>query len=299
VTEPLQPTVEWIPEQPGLPHRLGRSVHHDPRSRSFAFRAAPATPLRSVHWDRAVPVFDQGDTGSCTGQAAAGWLATANALRPGLTDSADPIFPGAMRVPVGEELALDIYRWNTRNDPYDGTFEPDDTGSDGLTAAKALVSMGAADSYQHAFDVQSVLAALQLGPVLIGTVWREDMFHPAASGLVQATGQVVGGHEYLAVGYDRDFDEVTFCNSWGPGWGASGYFSMTVATLAELLAADGDATVPHAVVAAPVPPAPDPGAAGFPVDLDPDVAPHVARLAAHRGITPSAWVSDRLRHYFA
>jgi hypothetical protein len=303
VTEPDQPRVERIPTAPDLPHALGRHLHHDPRSRRYAFRAAPSTPLRSVHWERAVPIFDQGDTGSCTGQAAAGWLATANALRPGLTDSADPIFPGAMRVPVGEELALDIYRWNTRNDPYDGTWEPDDTGSDGLTAAKALVSMGAADSYAHAFDVQSVLAALQVGPVLVGTNWYSGMFEPVndgvINGVVEISGEVAGGHEYLLVGYDVDTTLVTLANSWGPGWANDGYAYMTVETLTRLLAEDGDCTVPHALVAAPPAPAPDPGpGAGFPVALDPDVAVHVAHVAAQRKVEPSAWVNNRLRKYF-
>lgn len=47
------------------------------------------------------------------------------------------------------------------------------------------------------------------------------------------------------------------------------------------------------------PPTPAPGpAAGFPVDLDPDVATHVAHVAALRRITPDAWVNDRLRKYF-
>ena len=190
-----------------------------------------------------------------------------------------------------------MYRWNTRNDPYDGTWEPDDTGSDGLTAAKALVSMGAADSYRHAFDVQSVLSALQLGPVLIGTVWRQDMFHPAEDGVVTATGAVVGGHEYLAVGYDPDVNEVVFANSWGLGWGMDGYFSMAVPTLAALLAEDGDATIPHALVAAPPAP-PGPADPGRSVLLDADVAAHVALLAARKGITPDQWVNRRLRKYF-
>jgi hypothetical protein len=49
--------------------------------------------------------------------------------------------------------------------------------------------------------------------------------------------------------------------------------------------------------APPTPPTPGPGA-GFPVDLDPDVGPHVRRLAQARGISDSAWVNNRLRKYF-
>lgn len=130
-----EPVVGVIPEYPDNPHRLGRNLNHDPRSRAFAFRAAPDTPLPSVHWDRAVPIFDQGDLGSCTGNAAAGWLATANALRPGLEQAA--LIKG-IKEPVDEAAAVWLYENATAIDPYDGHYPPDDTGSDGLSVTKVL-----------------------------------------------------------------------------------------------------------------------------------------------------------------
>src|SRR5690349_3550882 len=55
--------------------RLGRHVNHDPRSRRFPVRTAPV-PLRTVEHERHVGVFQQGDLGSCTGNAALGCMAT-------------------------------------------------------------------------------------------------------------------------------------------------------------------------------------------------------------------------------
>lgn len=274
MTEPAQPVVRVIPEAPRLPHRLGRHLHHDPQSRRFAFRATVFGGLKPVRWERAVPIMDQGDLGSCTGNAAASWLGTANSLRAGMDVAPDPKFRGGLPVAVNEALARDLYSEATDVDPYDGSWPPTDTGSDGLSVTKVLLAIGAVDSYQHAFDTASVLAALQLGPVLIGTEWREDMFTPDGDGLVRPTGQVVGGHEYLAVGYEPagsgpvpHSDVVVFANSWGPSFGDAGYFRMTVDTLTVLLAADGDATIPHAVVAAPAPtPSPAPPA---PAPVDP------------------------------
>jgi hypothetical protein len=286
-------TVYRIDEPDWTPYGLGRHVNHDPRSRRFAFNADAAPPLQSVYWPRAVPIFDQGQLGSCTGNAAAGWLATTNALRPGLT------VVGPLPVTIDENLAVGLYASATRIDPYDGTSPPDDTGSDGLSVTKVLQEWGAVDSYAHAFDVGTVLAALMTGPVLVGTVWHQGMFDPDPFGTVTISGPVVGGHEYLLVGYDAARESVTFANSWGTGWADGGYGHMSLSTLSALLADDGDATIPHPAVTgpAPVPPAPGPGA-GFPVDLDPDVAAHVVRAATRHHDEPSAWVNHHLRSYF-
>ncbi|MFC4587824.1 hypothetical protein [Sphaerisporangium corydalis] len=39
--------------------------------------SAMARPLGDRRWERALPILDQGDLGSCTGNAAAGALGTA------------------------------------------------------------------------------------------------------------------------------------------------------------------------------------------------------------------------------
>lgn len=235
-----------IPEVEGLPYRLGRNLNHDPRSR--AFRVPRAVEIKNVSWSRRAPIFDQGSLGSCTGNAAAGWIATDNAVRQGLSD-----VNGAS---VDEAMAVDIYSRATHIDPYDESYPPTDTGSDGLSVTKVLQERGLIDSYTHGFAFEDVLAALQATPVLIGSLWYEQMFYPDDANFVRIGGQEVGGHEYLAVALDVDTEAIRFANSWGTSFGISGYFWMRYETLQTLLTRGGDATVPHAL-AVPNPPDPD------------------------------------------
>jgi hypothetical protein len=66
-----------IPEHRISGKALGRHVHHDERSKSFAVRDVTPSPL-VLHklWYRYLPVLDQGDVGACTGFAAAGMVGT-------------------------------------------------------------------------------------------------------------------------------------------------------------------------------------------------------------------------------
>lgn len=248
---------QLIPESPGNPQRLGRHINHDPRSREypFALRDEARAAVHSVKWMRRVPIFDQGDLGSCTGNAAAGWLVTDNQLRQGL------IVIGADN-DADEQDAVDIYSAATALDPWPGSYPPEDTGSDGLSVAKVLQSLGYIDSYSHGFAISDLQVALQSTPCLLGTNWYDGMFNPTSAGVVNVSGSVAGGHEYLCVGFDAGNlgwpAPYRFANSWGAGWGDAGYFYMSEATIIRLLGEDGDVTVPHALVVAPIPPEPPP-----------------------------------------
>jgi hypothetical protein len=62
--------IDEYPSGPGA-GRLGRHVEHDPRSRAYAVSEdlLPGSYSSAVHQVR-IPVLDQGDLGSCTGNAA-------------------------------------------------------------------------------------------------------------------------------------------------------------------------------------------------------------------------------------
>lgn len=241
---------ERILEAPGNPYRLGRHVRHDSRSAAYAIAGTPTSTLVSKRWTRRIPVLDQGDLGSCTGNAAAGWLGTDDATRQGLTE-----YGGN---PIDEAFAVELYGEATQLDSYQGTYPPDDTGSDGLSVAKALVQFDVATGYQHAFSLQAALTALStLGPVMFGVNWYEDMFDPAADGRLHITGSLAGGHEFVVDEIDVTNQRVWLTNSWGSGWGVQGRAYLTWADATKLLGQQGDVTVPTPV-SAPVPPQPTP-----------------------------------------
>lgn len=240
------------------PHPLGRHVEHDPRSLNYAHGVLPKSAVRSVDWTRRVPIFDQGSLGSCTGNAAAGLIGTDSATRTGLTTV--HLTGDTIAWPVDEELAVEVYKLATTLDAIDGTYPPDDTGSSGLGAAKALKKLGLATSYRHAFSLDTLKSALQQGPVMVGTVWLQSMFQVGSDGfvIVDSTSAVAGGHEYVLSAFDADRLAFRLDNSWGDGWGLRGSAWLTEADVQWLLSQQGDVTVPVWTTVPTPPPSPAP-----------------------------------------
>ncbi|OCB41889.1 hypothetical protein A5677_00515 [Mycobacterium malmoense] len=227
-------------------HRLGRHVHHDSRSLDYEFVPRGAKPKRkNAFWDSAIAPLNQGDLGSCTGNATAQWLNTnfANAVRK-LTNKGRALT---------EKNAVKIYSLGTRLDNQPGQYPPDDTGCDGISVAKAGVKLGYLDKYTHTFSFTALQAALEKTPVIVGTVWTKQMFTPH-NGLVKVgkltDSNIAGGHEYLACGIDFTTEVIIFRNSWGdqdawPGCKPGGYFAISFADYRRLLDEQGDVTVLH------------------------------------------------------
>lgn len=214
------------------PHPLGRHVEHDEQSRQYP--AAMARAPRSVLWGHHAPVLDQGDLGSCTGNAAAQLLNT---------DAFEHSRPSGQY--LTEADALRIYELGTRLDNVPGAYPPDDTGSTGIAVAKAGVRLGYFSAYKHAFGFDHFCSALQLQPVIVGTTWHDGMFKPNSKGFIRPTGAVAGGHEYLALGVDYTYKTLTFLNSWSSAWGPlGGRFLMRFKDFQTLLADQGDVTAP-------------------------------------------------------
>ncbi len=208
---------------------LGRHVEHDERSRDYPARSA--TSNRPVLWKRHGKVFDQGELGSCTGNALAGALNT------------EPLHKAHAKI-LHEKDAVKLYELASTLDEVEGSYPPDDTGSSGLAVCKAAKELGLIAAYRHAFGITHALGALQVGPVITGVDWYEGFDSPGEHGLVEIAGQVRGGHEFEVIGYDPSRRLVRAVNSWGPDWGERGCFSLTVDAWATLLEARGDVTVP-------------------------------------------------------
>jgi hypothetical protein len=243
-----------IPEVriPGMP--LGRHVHQDSRSALYPFRSdIPRSAITAQTWARQIPVLDQGNLGSCTGNAIVGCAGTS------------PVFEAlpASHPALDEQLAVKVYSRATVLDSAPGSYPPDDTGSDGIDASKAAVELGLFSGYTHCTDLPTMELALQTGPVAIGINWYSSFDTPDANGYVAISrnAYIRGGHEVEVIGIDPANQLFHAVNSWGTGWGNHGIFSFSYTTMERLLAEDGDCTVPvPATVPAPVPdPTPDPG----------------------------------------
>lgn len=216
--------------------RLGRHVEHDPRSRDYAYEIPAGLTLVAVEHKRHGSLFNQGQLGSCTGNALCG------------AKNTEPLYHSGSSHLIAEAGAVDIYSLATRLDGLsDGYYPPTDTGSSGLAVAKAAKQEGMIGSYSHAFDMDAALAALQAGPVITGVAWYEGFDTPDANGLVKISGQIRGGHEIVARGYEPapspDDSLILLDNSWGTAYGDNGHFYWTVATWKQLLAQQGDVTI--------------------------------------------------------
>lgn len=211
-------------------------------------------------------MLNQGNLGSCTGNATVGVLGTEpyfTALR--------AAFPNAV---FNEALAVQIYSAATQIDGDPDHYPPTDTGSDGLSVAKIAQQMGFISGYRHITSINAAHTAIQSGPFITGVSWLSGMDEPDADGLVHATGTLRGGHEFEVIGYDAVSGLWEFVNSWGTSWGKGGHFFLSDADYTRLLADDGDATqfVPITQPAPTPTPQPAPGpvsptpANDFPLD---------------------------------
>lgn len=231
--------------------RLGRHLLHDSRSLQYLVEASDPATLKSVRHSRMTPILDQGNLGSCTGNAAVGCLGT------------EPFYDTVNEImSFAEPEAIHIYSQATAIDPFPGTYPPTDTGSNGLSVAKALKSDSLISGYLWATSLNAALTALASQPVIVGTKWFNDMFTPASDGKLSVSGPLAGGHEYELDELDVENQRVWMTNSWGGNWGVEGRAYMTWDDLGKLLDDGGDVTVfvantkPAPTPTPPAPPAP-------------------------------------------
>lgn len=220
---------------------LGRIVNHDPRSRRFRYKSEISVP-KSVHHHIGAAALQQGDLGSCTGNAAAQFL---NATVAKINRRTGQKLNRRRRSDfLDQPDAVDLYSAATCYDEIGGVYPPDDVGSSGLGVAKAMKRFGFITGYTHTFTFGSFLSALQAQPVLVGVNWYEGMSDPNSDGVIAVTGSVEGGHEILANGIDYRTHQVRLRNSWGPEWGRGGDCFVSFDDMERLLREDGDVVVP-------------------------------------------------------
>jgi hypothetical protein len=223
----------YIKQIPSDDPLLGRNIEHDPRSRAYAFRAG-RDPLASIQHHSNIRTLNQ-HVGSCTCHTAlklctySHWFTLSREQQGAII--ADP-----------DGMATDWYRETTRNDEFDGEWEPNDTGSSGTSASKTAVRRGFAKGFQHAFSFDDTLAMLAKKPVGIGVWWYSTFDRPDHTGLVRLTSasRRRGGHEFVLDELDVEHEQVWAQNSWGDDFGIAGRFRFSFADLERLLNEDGD-----------------------------------------------------------
>lgn len=222
----------------------GRNINHDPRSRAYrAARMATAPGAagvvpRTVSWEPHIPAMDQGDLGRCVPTAGTAMLT----CEPFWSTLSAPLQRLLLDPVQREQWAIQAYRDITRMDPFLGAWEPEDTGSDGLSLAKLWASRGLANGYEHVMSIEDAHAAIQRGPYPIGISWLSDMDRPRTDGTVSVSGTMRGGHEVLLYGYEFERDLWWCRNSWSSMWGRRGDFAFDTAGYLKLMAMQADGT---------------------------------------------------------
>jgi hypothetical protein len=240
---------------PSTDPRCKRHIYHD--SRSWAYRYDTRGYQAEQPWShkRILPILDQGQVGSCTGETGIGILGT------------EPLYSGATILAVQRAFgSLDqagAYNLYSAEESFDGDgpYPPNDNGSTGLTLAKVLQKNGCISAYKHTFSLDDALLAGQDYPLASGTYWYNSMFNPNPSTgvlTVDPSSGIAGGHEYEVVAYDPVRGLIEIPNSWGPNWGLNGRCYMQVEDWDGLLQQQGDVTILLPLSAVPQPTPTDP-----------------------------------------
>jgi hypothetical protein len=223
--------------------RLGRHLALDGRSLLYTVERDVEAMLlapKPADWTSPIPTLDQGQLGSCTGNAGTYALAALvglevrfNGWRLSATDAEG-----------NENFAVDLYHEATLDDGFPGEFPPDDTGSSGLGVCRALKAAGLIGAYHWATTMRGFAAMLQRGGAIIGMPWYEAFFDPDANGFIDVPAwegsAIAGGHELYVEAletYDTHYPErsvIRFHNSWGENWGDHGRGRMRLATYQAL-----------------------------------------------------------------
>lgn len=251
--------------------KLKRHVHHDSESRKYEF-STKGLSISNVTHVRHGAILDQGQVGSCTGNAAIGTL------------QCEPNFlslPTSPKYLLSEAGALKLYS-DAEIVDGDGPYPPHDNGSSGLSIAQVLLSAKLISGYQHTFTLDDALKAVSQYPIIVGINWYSTMFNPDPDGRVHPIGSIAGGHEILCRQIDATNQRIWFDNSWGTSWGVQGRFYLTFADFGTLLSQQGDVTV-LLPLSSPAP-VPTPISPIVPVPSSMDVA-----LAA----TMKAWIKNK------
>lgn len=206
--------------------KFDRVIRFDARSRNYPARALITATVPRTHTWPTTTTLDQGSVGACVGFSIAQEAAAEPVVVPNITGL----------------TALAVYREAQKLDEYPGE---DYEGSSVLGGIKAGKARGWYGEYRWCFsEPELAMAVSWLGPVVLGINWYDGMFDVSASGVIDITGPLVGGHAILCNGYDVGTSMYHLHNSWGKTWGINGGCWISSRDMARLLSEQGEACVP-------------------------------------------------------
>lgn len=223
-----------------------------PDSRDHLF-AAPLwklprpTPPRFDMRHEMPAVYDQGELGSCTANA----IAACDQFTMLCEDASKCFQPARIAIYYDERVIEGTVGYDSGAQLRDGikvvaskgaapeALCPYDVGAFTREPSTAYYDEAAKHpAIQYARVAQSLSqlrgALLARHPVVFGFTVYESFESPdvARSGVVPMPApneQILGGHAVMLVGYDDTTQRFVVRNSWGPGWGQAGYFTMPYA----------------------------------------------------------------------
>jgi len=215
--------------------------HFDERSKQYPIRTMlPRMQSKTFTLWQNGEILDQGSEGACVGF---GW--TAEALAGPIQVNLDRVNGDMSKEP--NQFANYIYKEAQKIDQWPGE---DYEGTSVLAGAKIMTRYNILHQYRWAFGTSDIIGALMAtGPVVLGINWYSGMYR-APKGKLSVSGEHVGGHCILAIGYNpsseafKGKETVILQNSWGNSWGVNGIAEMTIEDLDRLVKEGGEACVP-------------------------------------------------------
>ena len=231
----------WVPDLP------------DARDHMYAAPVAmlAALPPKVDLRPNCPPVYDQGQLGSCTGNAIAGAVQFEREkqhLTPDFVPSrlfiyyGERVIEGTVGTDSGAQIRDGIKVVANQGVPPETDWPYDITKFTQKPPAKAYTDahLDRAVAYQRLVqNLNQMKGCLASGyPFVFGFTVYESF----ESAQVEQTGhapmpapgeQQLGGHAVMAVGYDDAPQTLLVRNSWGSGWGMAGYFTLPYAYVTQ------------------------------------------------------------------
>lgn len=216
-----------------------------PDHRDYTYSTGNATiPSKIDLSDKFPEVYDQGDLGSCTGNAIAGSIEYEQIKK------ADPTYfvPSRLFIYYNERLIEGTVKEDSGAMIRDGLKSVANQGVCHESTWPYTVSKFKRKPTKKAYteatkytakvysrvsqDIMSLKACLANGdPFVFGFSVYESFESPevAKTGILNMPGKsekLLGGHAVVCVGYDDSTSRFKVRNSWGSDWGDNGYFTM-------------------------------------------------------------------------